>query len=119
MEERVTLFKIEMKKISKKEQRELDDIWKHKVKERDKYCCQVCNKKLIGKNCHAHHIIPRQIKGMRWNIDNGITLCYYHHKIGIYSAHQNAIWFYGWMNNNRSKQLRYCREKLIERGKIL
>lgn len=107
-----------MKKKSKKtEERELDKMWQGKVKRRDKYICQVCRKKLTSKTSRAHHIIPRQIKGMRWDINNGITLCDYHHRRGIYSAHQNALWFYGWMNVNRPTQLKYCIQKLLERGK--
>ena len=103
------------KKSKKTEIRELDDIWKKKVKERDNYTCQICGKKIQGKNCHAHHILPRQIKGMRWDIDNGITLCYQHHKVGIYSPHQNAIWFFGWMNVHKSKQLKYLIKKITQK----
>ena len=113
-------IRFKMRKKSKKtEERELDEIWKMKVKRRDKYKCQICNKKVSGKNCHAHHIIPRQIKGMRWDINNGITLCYNHHKRGVYSPHQNVLWFYGWMNVNRPTQLKYCIQKLMERGKSM
>jgi len=114
-----------MKKKSKKtEERELDEIWRMKVKRRDNYKCQIClshgkNIKLTSKQAQAHHIIPRQLKGMRWDVDNGITLCYNHHKVGIYSPHQNAIWFFGWMNENKPQQLKYCIQKLQEKGKII
>ncbi len=66
-------------KSKKTEQRELDNVWKKKVKDRDKWTCQICRKKVVGKNCHAHHILPKGIKGMRWDVNNGITLCYAHH----------------------------------------
>ena len=110
--------KKEPKKKSKKtETRELDDIWKKKVKDRDNWTCQVCRKKVEGKNCHAHHILPRQLKGMRWDIKNGTTLCYYHHKVGVWSAHQNAIWFFGWLNENKPQITRYIIEKLAKYNK--
>ena len=111
MEEKVIHFKM-LKKITKKEMRELDKIWATKVKIRDNYTCQICNKKLEKKHCYAHHIIPRQVRGMRWEINNGITLCFNHHKRGIYSPHQNAIWFYGWLKNNKMKQLKFCIDSL-------
>ena len=107
--------KVKKKVRSKKaEYRELDNIWKTKVKQRDNYMCQICNKKVEGKNCHAHHILPRQFSKLRWDVANGITLCYRHHKVGKFSAHQNAIWFYGWMRANKIQQLRYLITKLTE-----
>lgn len=106
------------KKITKKtELRNLDEAWKNKVKTRDEYNCQVCKKKLVGKNCHAHHILPKRIKGMRWDTNNGITLCYPHHKVGNYSAHMNAIWFTFWLKTNKPTQFRYIINKLTEIGK--
>jgi len=108
------------KKSKKTETRELDLIWKTKVKERDNHRCQVCGKKLEPKSCHAHHLLPKHLKGkktgLRWDIDNGITLCPYHHKFGPYAAHQNAIWFYGWLNEHKPKELKYCIQKLKEIG---
>ncbi len=105
------------KKSKKTEVRELDDIWKKRVKERDDYNCLVCRKKVEGKNCHAHHILPKQFKKLRWDIDNGITLCFRHHKVGKYSAHLNALWFAFWLKTNRLAQFRYLINKLTEIGK--
>jgi len=107
------LFKRKEKKKSKKtEQRELDEAWKKNVKERDDYICQICKKKLEGRSCHAHHILPKRTKGMRWDLQNGITLCANHHKLGIFSAHQNAIWFTFWLKTNKSNQFKYIINKL-------
>lgn len=107
------------KKSKKTELRELDTMWKNKVKDRDKHCCQVCQKKIVGKNCHAHHILPKGIKGMRWDVDNGITLCFQHHKVGQYSAHMNAIWFSFWLKTNKLKQFRNAIYKLEKLGKSI
>ncbi len=102
-----------MPKFNKKEKKELDDMWKLKVKQRDKYFCQVCNKKVLGRNCHAHHILPRGMKGMRWDVNNGITLCFRHHKVGNLSAHMNAIWFAYWLKTHKEAQFKYCINKLV------
>ena len=106
--------KVVKKRSKKAEYKALDDMWKHKVKERDNYMCQVCNKKVEGRNCHAHHILPRQFDKLRWDVANGITLCYQHHKVGKFSAHMNAIWFYGWMHANKKAVLKYLIDKLSE-----
>lgn len=106
-------------KSKKAEERELDLMWKEKVKERDNYFCIICCKPVEGKNCHAHHILPKGLKGLRWDVDNGITLCYRHHKVGLYSAHMNAIWFTFWLKTNRPKQFRYITDKLIKLGEII
>ena len=106
-------------KSKKTEERELDLIWKRNVKIRDNYHCVICNKPVEGKNCQAHHILPKGIKGLRWDVMNGITLCYRHHKVGLYSAHMNAIWFTYWLKTNRQKQFKYVTDKLISLGEIL
>ena len=104
--------------ITKKtELRNLDDTWRKKIKERDNYTCQICQKKLKGNNCHAHHILPKGIRGCRWEINNGITLCYPHHKVGTYSAHMNAIWFAFWLKTNKLSQFKWIINKLKELGK--
>ena len=109
--------KIFKKKSKKTEEKELDEMWKTKVKQRDGYICQICKKKLTPKQARAHHILPRQLKKLRWDVNNGITLCDYHHRRGIYSPHQNVIWFFGWMNLHKKEQLKYCINKLEEVGK--
>lgn len=106
--EKKEVKKVKKNKSKKTEERELDDIWKLRVKERDEYVCQVCKKKVEGRNCHAHHILPKGIKGCRWDINNGITLCYNHHKVGLFSAHMNAVWFAFWLKTNRLEQFKHA-----------
>jgi 5-methylcytosine-specific restriction endonuclease McrA len=53
--------------------------WRNKIKIRDKFKCQWphCNKK---KSLQVHHILPWvQYPGLRYHINNGITLCKNHH----------------------------------------
>ena len=48
-------------------------IWSNLVKSRDNYICQKCGSE---KNLVAHHIKPwAENKDLRYNIENGITLC--------------------------------------------
>ena len=54
--------------------------WRKKVLSRDKYTCQMpnCKKK---KNLQVHHIKKwSSASTLRFEIDNGITLCYNCHK---------------------------------------
>ena len=54
--------------------------WRQQVYQRDNHKCQWpgCDK---TKKLNAHHImIWAHHPGLRFNIDNGITLCYQHHK---------------------------------------
>ena len=108
---------------AKKEQNELDAIWKKKVKDRDNWTCQVCRKKLEPRSCHAHHILPKHLKGkrvgLRWDVDNGIALCPYHHKLGPYAAHQNSVWFTYWLKTNKSAQFKHVVERLKMIGEVL
>lgn len=104
-------------KSKKTELRELDEMWKKKVKDRDEWKCQVCFKTVTGHNCQAHHILPKGLKGMRWDVDNGITLCLQHHKFGNWGAHMNAIWFTFWLKTNKPQQFKYITTKLISLGK--
>ena len=76
--------------------------WRKMVLERDNHMCQIC-KKQSGGNMHCHHIIPKQFAEFKYNVDNGIVLCYNHHKIGMYSPHQNAIWFCNWLIKNKKE----------------
>lgn len=65
--------------------------WRSSVYRRDKFQCQwpSCTNK---KKLNAHHIKNwAQFPGLRFTVDNGITLCKYHHDLikgmeEVYSA---------------------------------
>lgn len=65
--------------------------WRKDIYSRDKYVCQWpnCNQR---KFLNAHHILTwADNPGLRYNIDNGITLCKTHHQMisgleSIYSS---------------------------------
>ena len=90
------------KEQARKELKKKDKEWANLVKERDGDCV-ICGE---TKRLNAHHIIPRQIKKFRHNIDNGISLCPKHHRFSFeFSAHQNSYEFIKWMLKNRLEQL--------------
>jgi len=55
----------------------------------------------------ASHIFSRNKLSVRWDIDNGITLCHYCH---IYWAHRNPVEFVEWIREKIGEE-RYLRLK--------
>lgn len=67
------------------------DKWRREVFKRDGYICQCCGKK--GGNLNAHHLNAYHWdKEHRFDIDNGITLCYECHRLfhKIYTFYNNT-----------------------------
>ena len=99
------------KKVSKKVmERLMFQDWRIEVKKRDDYSCVVCNRQDCQLN--IHHIIPYVFKKTRMEIINGITLCPFHHRLGMFSAHQNSIWFSEWLKNNRPEQFNWAKDTM-------
>jgi len=86
--------------------------WREACLKRDNHQCQISKKK-SGK-LHVHHIIPRQVKELRYDVMNGITLNFYYHKVGVNSAHQNALFFVQFLAKNKKSQYKYLMKKLGE-----
>lgn len=54
-------------------------IWMKEVKDRDEWKCRIDNDECSGR-LEAHHILPwSKFPELRYNINNGISLCHYHH----------------------------------------
>jgi len=82
-----------------------DKQWAKEVKDRDGWACVVCDSKIKP---NAHHILPRELKGTKLDISNGITLCIAHHMFSReISAHNNPLAFFKWLGINRPAQLDY------------
>jgi 5-methylcytosine-specific restriction endonuclease McrA len=82
-------------------------VWRNKVFIRDDFTCQICNHK--GDELNAHHLYSfKKYEELRYEVDNGITLCgdchrYFHHEYG--QRNTTAEQFYEHINNicNTSK----------------
>ena len=79
------------KKITKKKLKvsDLDKIWSKLVRDRDGTCVH-CGRFPV----QAHHIFGRGYKSTRWNLDNGISLCY---KCHMFWAHSKYEEFRDWI----------------------
>ena len=97
-------------KSKKTIEREKLKEWRMLVLVRDDYKCQICETKPTKP--HVHHIIPKQVKETRYDINNGITLCFNHHKVGFHSPHMNALWFFIWFRETKPEQFNYLIDKL-------
>ena len=54
-------------------------LWRTTVFKRDNYKCKIGDDNCKGQ-LEAHHILPwRDFVELRYNINNGITLCHFHH----------------------------------------
>jgi predicted restriction endonuclease len=74
-----------MKKKQKaiaKIKKELDALWSAKVRERDGKCA-MCGK---TEKLQAHHYVKTKARSLkyRWDLRNGITLCYGCHMYGVH-----------------------------------
>ncbi len=74
--------------------------WRKKIYARDKYCCQWpgCSQKT---KLQAHHILRwSDFPGLRYHLNNGITLCKFHHES---------------IKNNEDAYINFFNKLLIER----
>lgn len=81
--------------------------WRNNVFARDDYTCQVCGKK--GRRLNAHHILNfSDHEELRYDIDNGITMCEGCHDVRISGSFHNI---YGTSNNTKEQLLEYIEYK--------
>ena len=78
--------------------------WRKSVKERDGYQCQfpgcTCTRYL-----EVHHILPwSEYPTLRYNTNNGITLCKNHHKLIKDREHQFVKMFHSIIINQRKNE---------------
>lgn len=126
--------KITKKQLEKEEKKRLNKLWKEvrqQCIDRDGGCV-ICgakkgdtyiNKKgkIVTVYPTAHHLIPREIEEMFYDIDNLITLCPTHHKYSLeISPHRNPLVFFVWLQLNRNTQLQTVMKKYrkLNNGKV-
>lgn len=61
--------------------------WRRAVFERDDYTCQICTVYLGGGDLEAHHIKSyAKYPELRYDVENGVTLCNYHHQREVHDG---------------------------------
>lgn len=95
--------KIKYKKLSNSKGRTFcDDMWSDMVKMRDGRKCVICN---ATEYINSHHLISRRIFALRFNVDNGISLCPQHHEYDLHLSAHTAPWnFDEWVKTNKPEQ---------------
>lgn len=63
--------------MTSKQKKELDKLFSLVIRERDDYTCQKCGTR--NKHVQCAHIFSRSNLSVRYELLNGITLCYYCH----------------------------------------
>lgn len=71
--------------------RQVDELWSVVVRERAIQECQLhgCGERLCGGPMNAHHVFGRGFS-VRWDIRNGMCLCWTHHLHYVHNGNKQA-----------------------------
>ena len=76
--------------------------WRKSVRDRDGWKCKISNGDCLGKVV-AHHILPwAKFPELRYETNNGITLCRFHHPRKREDEMKLSPYFQGLVSNNRN-----------------
>src|SRR3990167_10692478 len=111
------LTKKQIKKLEKRRIKKLFIEWTERVKLRDSHMCVICKS---TEYIHTHHLIVREFKPLRFDIDNGVCLCAKHHKFSLEnSPHRNPLVFVMWLLENRPAQTHRLYDKYNESKTVI
>lgn len=100
-----------MRKPSRKTSlKRLDDLTREKVFERDNYQCVRCQRGRPNFVIHPSHVIGRQNKRLRWDLNNVKTLCFICHRWW----HDNPTESGEWFKKKYPKRYKYLEEHKME-----
>ena len=100
------------KSTERKEEKEKEVEWSRIIRTRDNWACVICGNPYKP---NAHHIIPREVKEYKFDLDNGVTLCTKHHKFcRKISAHNAPLAFFMWLEKYRHWQFMVMKDRLRE-----
>ena len=98
-----------MKKLSKKNlKKACDKLWSLIIKSGG--FCEICGQPVRD----PHHVIGRINLTTRWDLRNGVRLCFQHHTGGKLSAHNDPLWFMDWFKSKRPDDYEYLLKKKNE-----
>jgi hypothetical protein len=83
---------------------QLDDAWSLLVKIKAGFKCEYCGN---TQALNSHHLSSRAKMTVRWDLNNGISLCVNHHIGNEFSAHKTSIQFTMWL-------IRYKGQKFMD-----
>jgi hypothetical protein len=96
--------------------KDCDKLWSKVVRQRDGNECVIegCH----ADSCHAHHVFSRKNISVRFDISNGISLCFKHH---FHWAHTNYEEFrdfiIGWMGKKEFELLK-AKSNLVQKWSV-
>lgn len=93
----------------KKWTEKLDKLFSEKIRARDGRCLRCGRKKYL----HAHHIISRSHRSLRWDLQNGICLCFSCHNWWHYNPIEAAEWVKETIGEERYRYLLSKREEYV------
>lgn len=80
----------------------LDEAWSKLVKLKAGWKCIYCGKESY---VQAHHIYSRSNRSVRWDIENGASLCAGHHTLSSgFSAHKTPLEFAEWIKERNDEE---------------
>jgi hypothetical protein len=108
---------------ARKSIKEQHRIWREAVFKRDNWTCQVCGTsyKDYPNNAgfHPMHILSKEnYPGLRFDVNNGVSGCYYCHKNGPISSHHDGFIFSIWLEKNKPEQYEYLKKIIYEKKLI-
>jgi len=78
-------------------------LWSQAVLKMDSYRCQRCDSPAT----QAHHIFSRRYQAVRYEVNNGVSLCYPCHIYWAHSEHEKFRDFIlGWMGEQKFNLLK-------------
>ena len=92
-----------------------DDLFSLIVRTWNNYICEFCHTKT--NHVEVHHIIGRDNKAVRWDFQNGISLCYFHHRFWIHGGKmtdEKRIEFYESILGNDYDELKIRARRVVK-----
>jgi hypothetical protein len=91
----LSIFKEKKKPQSRRKRliKALDDLMSKQVRERDSCRCRKCGRERV----YHHHIFTKTRLSTRWDISNGVSLCFHCHRWAHAAAEEFRKWVLTWM----------------------